>query len=410
MDLTEQESAMHGGEEGPAVAKAMELLVTLGELYGATELVDITCAHGGLAGIEVNGVEGVELLETFAETAEARVPATYNPLTFDHRYAEALGADPEGMALQRRIEAAYDRLGYREGGTCTPYEAGNLPAYGEHIAWAESSALTYANSVIGARTNRESPISAIAAAVTGKTPYYGLQLAENRVPEVAFELTAAARDRLTTTDRYSALGYYVGTRAENRVPIVGGLPDLDPPALKLLGAAMATYGSVSLFHAAGLTPEAREHGHTVDAVEAPPTTIDEEGLEAAHRDLGPSAGRSVDTVVLGCPQYAADQLETVASQLAGASVAPGVDLFVCASGAVRERAERSGAVEAIEAAGGMVTETCTCPMAFDRIGTESMATDSTKAVFYAGGTSDAEPAFGSLEACIEAATTGAWPD
>lgn len=399
---------MRAGDDGPAVAKAMELLVTLGELYGATELLDIECAHGGLAGIEVNGEAGVELLEEFAATGEAVVPATYNPLTFDRRHAAALGADEEGMALQGRIEAAYERLGYVRGGTCTPYEVGNLPVQGDHVAWAESSALTYANSVIGARTNRESPISAIAAAVTGKTPRYGLHIERNRAPSVAYELTEAVRARLGSTDSYSALGYAIGKRAGNRIPIVGGLPDPDPPALKLLGAAMATYGSVSLFHAVGITPEARQHRYTTDDVEAPPTTIDEAALDAAYEALGPDAGRSVDTVVLGCPQYSAEQLARVAERLEGESVAPTVDLFVCAAGAVRDRAQDAAAT--IEAAGGMVTETCTCPMAFDRMGAASMATDSTKAVFYAGGTSDADPAFGELEACLTAATTGAWPE
>jgi hypothetical protein len=315
--------------------------------------------------------------------------------------------------------------------SCTPYLIGNLPAFGQHIAWSESSAVSFANSVLGARTNREGGPSALAAAVTGRTAKYGLHLDENRRATHIIEV----RCPVTSEADFGALGYLVGKRVENGVPYFKGLDrsqlapagspdpaggqriwrsaasfcdllglgDRGQGMLKALGAAMAASGAVALYHVEGVTPEAQGG----DVLTAETETIVLGSLDEGYAALN-SPQDEIDLVSIGCPHASLVEIEEVARWLGGKRVK--AKLWITTARETRERAQEKGLVELIEAAGGrVVADTCLVVAPIEEMGLRSMATNSAKAAFYAPAYSGLEVRFGRLEQCLEAAVTGRWP-
>ncbi|MFB0534829.1 MAG: aconitase X [Anaerolineae bacterium] len=400
MRLTPEERAMLAGELGLGVRRAMEIIVALGKIYEAQELVPVHSVQ--VAGVSYKnlGDAGLEFLREWAgQGAQVRVPTTLNPAGMDLTHWRELGISQEFARKQMAVIEAFKAMGIVPSCSCTPYLTGNLPAFGQHIAWSESSAVSFANSVLGARTNREGGPSALAAAVTGRTAKYGLHLDENRWATHIIEVRCPA----TSEADFGALGYLVGRWLQNGVPYFKGLPDGGQEILKALGAAMAASGAVALYHVEGITPEARAG----DVVTAEAETVVVESLAEGYAALN-SPIDEIDLVSIGCPHASLAEIEEVARWLEGKQVK--TKLWITTARETKDRAQQQGLVEPIEAAGGrVVADTCLVVAPIEELGLRSMATNSAKAAFYAPTHSGLEVRFGKLEQCLEAAVTGKWP-
>ena len=254
MKLTPEEQDMLNGKHGKAAQKSMEILTTLGEIFCAECMIDVYGVQ--IAGVSYAnlGEAGLEFLSEMAEDGKVRVLTTLNPAGMDRDNWQVLGISEEFATNQNRVLEAFARMGIIATATCTPYLVGNVPHFGQNIAWAESSAVCYSNSVIGARTNREGGPSALAAGLTGKTPEYGYHMDENRHGEVLFEIKAP----INGTDQFGVLGKAIGDRLGElgkKIPYITGIPSATVEELKSFCASVATYGGTALFHMEGVTPE-----------------------------------------------------------------------------------------------------------------------------------------------------------
>jgi predicted aconitase len=249
------------GEKGETRQRMMELLVALGKVFGAEYLVRIKSAQVSGASYKTIGEHGLAWLSSL--DARAVVPSVLNPIGMPRGRWEEMGIDPDFAAKQQKVIAAYERLGVRLECTCTPYYL-HETSFGDHLAWSESSAVSYANSVLGARTNREGGPGALAAALVGKTPCYGLHLEKNRRPDVIVEIKYG--DKNWSIAHYGALGYHAGKLVGNKIPYFRGIKP-DPDQMKALGAAMAATGAVALYHIDNITPEAKKIGYNLSGLE-----------------------------------------------------------------------------------------------------------------------------------------------
>ena len=407
LHLAADEQAMLAGDAGPGVQKAMEIVAALGRIYGAADLVPVASVQVSGVSYKNLGEAGLAFLESWAaQRAQARVPATLNPAGMDLRAWRELGFSPSFAQQQQRVVQAYASLGVKPTCTCTPYLVGHSPSLGQHLAWAESSAVSYANSILGARTNREGGPSALAAAITGRTARYGLHLEENRQPTALVQV----RCPVQTEADLGALGYMVGRELKNGVPYFRGLEPLPGGhagdsglvGWKTLGAAMAASGAVALYHVEGITPEAR----TGQAVAPAAGSLVVDDLSPGYQALNGPA-EDIDLVSLGCPHASLDEIRSVAAYLAGRRVK--ARLWVTTARATRDAAHRAGLVDRIEAAGGrVVADTCMVVAPVHELGFRSLATNSAKMAFYAPAHSGLEVRFGPLEQCLEAALSGRW--
>jgi predicted aconitase len=428
LQLSEQEQDMLAGQEGRAVQRAIEIVVALAKIYGAKQLVPVTSVQ--VAGVSFKNLGGAGLdflCEWAAQGARVTVPTTLNPAGIDLEQWQQLGFSPRFARCQQRVIDAYTAMGIRPTCTCTPYWIGNRPRYGDHIAWAESSAVSFANSVLGARTNREGGPSALAAAICGRTAAYGLHLDGNRMARYRVDVHCA----LKTASDWSALGYLVGRQVGSGVPyfcmhdVAYPFPSSgtlsarvladDPVAdqLKTLGAAMAASGAVALYHIAELTPEARQANVLASNVRR--ITIDDLSVGYAALQSGPSSNgcRSpisscpIDLVSIGCPHASADEIRQVAQAVDGTQLRAA--LWITTARGTKQ--QTTAQVEAIQAAGGqVVADTCLVVAPVEQLGFRTMATNSAKMAIYAPSHSHLQVRFGNLEQCINAAITGAWID
>ncbi len=411
MHLTKEEDLMLKGESGPAIQEAMEILVALGDIYSAERMIDISSAHLSSVAYMSSGDTGCRFLERLVrQRASFKVMTTLNPHSIEHDRWRELGFPQDFAEKQLRITKAYDMLGALGTYTCTPYLVGNLPRFGEHIAWAESSALSFANSVLGGRTNREGPLSALAAGLVGKTPLYGYHLDENRSGKVLVKVTTD----LKGTSDYSALGYSVGKKTEDKIPVFANLPhNLKTSELKALCAALAVSGSVAMCHVVGVTPEAPTlqdafKGGKPEEI----LTIDRTELESTYEErCSKGPGADIDWVVIGCPHCTYDELREAAILLKGKKIREDTSLWVCTSTPIETVARRAGYVNDIENAGGTVMcSYCPALTPAEPFGFKTMATNSAKATFYGFGVTGVDVLFGTLNDCIDAAETGRWSE
>ncbi len=393
---------MLAGEQGRATRKAMEILTALGTIYAAERMVPVTSVQ--IAGVSFDnlGEAGLGFLSDMAAGGgQARVLTTLNPAGMDIENWQALGIDPEFARSQERVIEAYAKMGILTTCSCTPYLFGTphfgVPHFGEHIAWAESSAVCYANSVLGARTNREGGPSALAAALTGRTPCYGLHLNENRRPGLTVQVDASLND----TRDFGALGVTVGRAIESRqvkaIPYLRGIPAATVDQLKSFCASVATYGGLSMFHMEGITPESAQF--------APPdeTLVIRQGdLDDAIRslDVFPS-GEEVDFVSLGCPHLSIDEIQRVANRLAGKHVRK--TFWITTSRPVKRIADQMGYTAIIEAAGAVFAVDTCCVVAPIKGRFKALATDSAKACYYASAKNNFQTRFLPFDEVIEEA-------
>lgn len=395
MQLTNQEEKMLSGEEGHAVQKSMQILSALGEIFGADKMIPVSSVQ--VAGVSYYnlGDAGLEYLEDLAgKGAKASVKTTLNPAGMDLENWRELGIDEEFARKQERVIRAFMKMGVTPSCTCTPYLVGNEPGRGDHIAWSESSAVTYANSILGAMTNREGGPSALAAAITGRTPCYGMHLEENRKPQVRVKVDA----KLAAVPDFGALGYVVGKKIGPKIPLFEGIGGAYVEQLKSLCASIATYGGTALFHT---------HDATYQQKEAPAETltITRGDIEGALRALNDDAAE-VDFVALGCPHCTLDEIKTIAGLLEGRKVTR--EFWICTARQTMKEAEKIGYAQKIRAAGAkFACDTCMA-VAPLKGRFRVLATDSAKACYYGRGTNDFKTRIGSVEECVNAAVTGKW--
>ena len=366
---------MYQGEYGPAVEKSMEILVALGDIYEAEKLVEITSAQISGVSYKTIGDAGLEFLEDMAQTAQVRVPSTLNPAGVDLDHWQELGFSEEFTSRQLRIVAAYQKMGITTTCTCTPYLASNLPSLGNHIAWSESSAVCYVNSVIGARTNREGGPGALSAAICGRTPLYGYHLESGRKANLVVEV----KTPLKGAD-YGALGYLVGQEVGGGVPYFQMINKPGPNNLKSLGAALASSGAVALYHVQDSTPEYHLAMRGLEVGDVELMTVEESDI-LEIRDKLSSSSKKPDLICLGCPHASIDEVGHVAELLKGKKIEN--DLWVCTSILVKAAADRMGYTKVIEDAGGkIVTDTCMVVAPIEELDYEVIGVDSAKAANY----------------------------
>ncbi|MCI6568085.1 MAG: aconitase X catalytic domain-containing protein [Dysosmobacter sp.] len=396
MKLTPEEQGMLDGKEGPLVQKCMKVLVTLGEIYGAERMVKVKNVHAPGVSYRVAGDAGLSYTQDASEMGKFKIPMTLNTTGIDCFDLETLDFPKDFVEGQQALNAAYEKMGGIGTYTCTPYVVAGCPGFGEHVAWGESSAIIYVNSVIGARTNREGGPTALAAAVCGCVPEYGYHLDQNRK---ATHLVEVDYDLKTERD-FAVMGYYVGKKVGTKVPCFVGVKERPVcEQYKALGAALASSGGIALYHVAGYTPEAP----TKEAVL-------KEDYEVVH--FGPEEYAEVerfftlkepaDLVVIGCPHCTINEVAAVAAALDGKKVK--VDTWICLSHQVYALAERMGYTETITKAGAtFVRDTCPILCPTSSKGYKGVATNSGKLAHYIRGLWNMDSELVQLEDCIKAA-------
>ncbi len=397
MYLTEKEQKMLDGEEGYAVKKSMEILIALGDIYGAERLIKVGSVQ--VAGVSYHnlGDAGLEFLNELAKDGKVKVLTTLNPAGMDLKNWRQLGISEEFAVKQNMVIDAFKKMGILISCTCTPYLIGNLPRYGEHIAWSESSAVTFANSVIGAKTNREGGPSALAAAFVGKTPCYGLHLDENRAPNIHVEVNAS----LKKFSDWGALGYSVGKKAENKIPYVTGIKDAELDELKSFCASVVTYGSKPLFYMQGITPGAENHKLPKEKV-----TVENGDLKEAYENINDEV-TDIELVCIGCPHCSIKEIAEIAELLKGKKISPNTEFWVASSRSAKQLADARGYTEIIECAGGkFACDTCMA-VAPLKGRFKSVATTSAKGCYYSRH-NNMKTKMGSIKECVEAAVSGKW--
>lgn len=394
MYLSNAEEEILSGESGEVMERMFRLLVRLGEIYGADRMIPVNSAQVAGVSYKSIGDPGVEFLEDYsAKGAKVKIVTFLNPAGMDIEDWQKLNMPPSFAEKQLRIMDAFRKMGIVVSATCTPYLAGNLPRFREHIAWSESSAISFSNSVIGARTNREGGPSALAAALCGVTPNYGLHLDENRKPQMLVEVDAKLEDSAD----FGALGYVVGRQVKNRIPYLRGIKDADTDQLKALGAAMAASGAVALYHVEGLTPES----HLMETIGLEKLSVGDKDISETYSRL--STGKEPDIVILGCPHSSLKEIMTVSRKLEGRRLKK--PLWVCTSRMVKEAANRMGFTKTIEAAGGkVVADTCMVVSPIEDMGYKTTAVNSGKAANYLPGFCKQNVVFGRLDDVLEKVT------
>ncbi|MBC3302007.1 aconitase X catalytic domain-containing protein [Pseudomonas sp. SWRI18] len=422
MRLRDDEKAMLAGDQGPAVQKAMDLLVRYGEALDAQGLVDTQNVAGTIGATtpflrqyaEREGGMDAVFSEFNLDSAEVvaiprvKVFSSHLQQGIDPRHAERQGIPEDVVRIYETGQAYSNGLGVQPLNTCTPYQVGNVPVKGEHCAWMESSAVIYINSVLGARTNAEGRESTGAAMLTGKIPYWGLHLDENRRGSHLIQLDI----EVSTTADWGLLGYWVGEQVQDRIPVIEGLshqPNL--ARLKHFGAAAASSGGVEMYHLVGVTPEARTREQAFGA-SRPSATLrfGEAERRWAYEQVNITAhDAQVDFVMLGCPHYSLDQIREVCQLLEGQRLSANTELWLFTAASIKYLADVAGYTRIIEQAGGHVmTDTCSAIGKVIPEGTRVAAVDSTKQAHYLPAIMGIQTWFGTTADCVQAAIEGRW--
>lgn len=408
VEITSDEQAMLAGDLGSATALAMRILVRMAPLYGANRLLPVTRAH--IDGCIYEGDAGLEFAERLArEGGKVRVPTSLNVISLDRAHWRELGLDPAYAGKARRLGQAYLDMGATPTFTCTPYHTDARPVFGEQIAWAESNAVAFANSVIGARTNRYGDYLDISCALTGRVPAAGLHLDENRLGQVLIRMPEMPAELVERDDFYPVLGYLIGSLVDDQIAVVEGVhAEPSEDQLKSLAAATATSGSVALFHLVGITPEAptvaeafggREPKRVVQLTMA--------DLRAARAELTTAAGDALDVVGFGSPHCSFDECRRLADLMAGHTANPEVEVFITTSRAVKELLARSGHLTILEGFGAKVTaDTCIVVAPLVKRDAKVLMTNSAKYAHYGPGLLGVQSVYGSTESCVASAIAG----
>lgn len=408
MRLTDEEKSALDGALGEPLRIATQVLVKLGESYGAERLIPIASAHLVACSYQIAGEAGIDIYSRLVEAgAKVKVPTTLDPGSIDFVRWDTFRTPEDYAGRQIKIAELLEAMGVMPTWTCTPYYALNVPRFGQHVGWSESSAVVFVNSVIGARTNRLAAYVDLCAALTGKVPYFGLHITENRKGQVLIDVAEETGSRMEDDD-FAALGYFMGGRVGDLVPVIRGISDASFDQLKLLGAGAASTGSVALYHIVGITPEARtlEDAFQGDTwQEAIPFGIKE--LEETRERMCTFREGQVDVVGLGCPHASIPQIEKYIRLLDGRKVHAGTELWVCMNEMVEDIARKMGYIEKLEASGARImTGTCLNDCPLDAWQFRHLVTDSPKFAYYTPTTVGSDCHFTSTERSVEAAVAG----
>lgn len=401
MRLNDEEKRMLSGQEGEAKKLAMEILTQVGDSMDADSFVEIASvqamAHFG--SLHIAGRDWLEKLACLG--GKCCVPTTQDPASIPFSHWKEMGYDEEYAKNQYRLAEAIMKLGEMPKWSCTPYYQGSVPRLGQNIAWAESSAVSFANSVLGARTNRTPAGIAICAALTGRMPRYGLYLPENRRAQIKITVEAG---ELTPLD-YNTIGIITGKLAGAKIPAIYGLPQsATNDDLKYLGASAASSGSVALYHADGITPEAILTD--VFAGKAP-----EEEMVITRKDIDDAAEKMTSTgagepqlAVVGCPHYSSEEVIRLARMIEGKKVADGKAFWVFTTAETESLMERMGMKAVLEEAGVRIMAQ-TCLVISPLVGGyENLITDSGKFASYLPSEHSIKIRYASAEECVKAVT------
>jgi len=404
---------MLDGEQGAAAQMAMCILTTMAAVYGASELLDITAAH--IDGCLYHGYSGLEFAEKLvAGGAQVVVPTSLNVGAMDLIHPEHFQGTAQVAEYATRTMKAYEAMGCQPIYTCAPYQTGYRPAFGEQIAWAESNAIVFANSVLGARTHRYGDFIDICAAITGRAPAVGLHLTENRRGQILFRLEGIPERLLDDSVLYPVLGYLMGSQSANRIPVIDGLPTtVTEDQLKALGAAAASSGAVGLFHAVGLTPEAA----TVEAAfqHQPPeqAVVVTLGMLRQMRDkLATVPDGVVNVVALGSPHFSMSEFADLLPLVEVYPPQASVEFIVCTNRIVQVNLQKRGWLERLLAAGvQIVVDTCVVVTPIVKARAGILMTNSGKFAHYSPGNIGFQVVYGSLSECVRSAAQGSvWRD
>jgi hypothetical protein len=386
-----EEERIYNGEFGWANQTCMKILVRLGELFNATRLIPINSAHISGVSYKTLGDAPSDFLEALSDAdLKVTVKATLNPQSFDKEYLRKK-LSPDVCQKQLKVLKYFEKIGFTESLTCTPYYLQKLQQ-GSHLAWAESSAVVYANSVVRAWTNREGGPSALAAAIIGKTPDYGMHKAENRQPKVLVKLET----QLQSEVEFGALGIFLGKILGDKIPIIQGLRSASKDHLKQLGAALASTGMVNMFYHKDVSREASE----VEKV-----NVDASDVSRTIQELTTTSTQKPDLVFIGCPHCSLNEIRQIAHLIGSRKVKSGTEFWVCTSRYIKENAGKY--VEKIEQSGGHVlTDTCAVVTWTEKLGIKTIMTNSAKTAHYAPTLNKAEIIFTPLKECLETALKG----
>lgn len=407
--LTPQERATLDGLHGPAAQRAMRVVAESARLMGAGDLVEVASAH--VDGCLFHGPAGVAFAELLvAERGHVAVPTTLNVGALDRVHAGVERLAGEARDLAQRMAVAYEALGCRPTWTCAPYQAGHRPAAGTHVAWGESNAIAFVNSVLGARTARYGDFLDICCALAGRAPRAGLHLDAARHATVVVDASALPAALVAEEAFYPVLGAWLGRACMGEVPAIQGLPaDCDEDRLKALGAAAASTGAIGLFHVVGRTPEAPDlatacGGH----VPAHRIVLDAPMLAAARAGLstgeaGP--GATIDAVATGSPHMSAAELARLATLFAGRRAR--VPFYACTGRHALDALATGEVLGALRAAGVVVVaDTCVVVTPVMPEGRGLVVTNSGKFAHYMKPNTGRDVAFGTLADCVESAVAG----
>jgi predicted aconitase len=413
MRLTDDERAMLAGERGEAVRRALDLQIKVGDFFQADDFVQIDSAHM-MAEIESMGEPCLAWVEEMADLGgRAVVPTTSNPRSVDVALWEALGQDERQVQLELQLTTALRRLGVMTLDTCINYQTVSPPRFGEHVAWGDTGTVIFANAVAGARSNFEGGPVALAAALTGRTARYGYHLPEQRLGTVLVEL----REQPAKTSDWGALGCWIGRQVSDywQVPVISGL-EVEPTVdqLKQLGASLASYGSLAMFHLVGVTPEARTVAEAFGGRSPERTLVLEPGGLRSVYQTFQAERRRPDVVAFTAPQLSIVELRDVAALLDGQTVHPDVTLLITTNYQNRAAADRLGYTDSIKDAGGvLISGACfylmTARELAEKHGWRTILTDSAKLANIIPGYGY-NPVFRPTDVCVDAAIRGelAW--
>lgn len=405
--LNKEEIEILNGKQGEARKFAMEILTTVAEGCGAKRLIPIQSVHLVLHTYKSCYDAGVEAAEKIsAMGGKFSVPTTIDPYGMDAEDWKAAKTPEHYAYMQIRLAKAIESMGVIPYWTCTPYYGFTIPRFGDHLAWTESSAVAFANTVLGARSNRETAIVDVCCAILGKTVESGLHLQENRYGEVLVNLDI---DRPLKQWEYGALGFHLGRHLGNKIGVVNGMQGVPTHEnMKTLCAAGAAQGSLALLHIANITPEARTleeafgYRKPIETIE-----IDEQSLLETREKMNTHKGHDIDLIALGCPHYSINEIVTIRDLLKGRKIAPNLRFWIYANSFAISMAEKMGVRKELEEAGVTIrAETCMIISPIHEWNFKTIMTDSGKCVHYGPMECNAEMVFGSTEECVEAGVAG----
>lgn len=408
MTLTDYEKALLNGDYGQEAKQLMEIMLKVAEINETAELVDVKHVMIGNTGmLSIAGETGINFLMRLADAGiKFRVPTFTNVISMDTEQWQKMGIPEEYAKTQLKSVEAWRRMGAILCLSCMPHLCGAIPKYGDHVAYSDTAPVIFANSYFGARSNRESDLIALASAICGRIPCFGYHLDENRLGQVLVNIKTKLKEE---TD-YDALGYHVGRIVKDKVPVFKNMDkEVSTQSLIQLGAALATTGTVALFHCLGITPEVKQNPYVYGEKNiTEEIEVTDDDIRATYRELNTTTESRIDLVFIGCPHCTIEKLKHIAEGLADRQVNKDTEVWISVPNVVKELAARMGDIQRIERSGAKVlADTCAVVAPTAMLGYRSMATDSAKAQTFMSGFG-LNVRFGTTDQCLAAAIKGYW--